>query len=395
MEVHHVAVCIFVAGLVVGISDVNHHAGASSIRDDDWQLNPVSQFTPSFEEVMYTQDRGIAIGQAIEEIETRERLQPILDMAESLPGFAGAWIDRSSGLVLVVRFAGDVPTEIADAGRGLPVDFRGGASFSIRSLMRQQSTLREDLLAHGFTDLVSGIDVFTGNLEVTVQVPSGQRAPRGLVPDSVLASNVSLLVESQSIGRDEHTYGGDSLVDDDGVFRCTTGFVVTDGSEDGVLTAGHCPNELNYQENSGNTYDALFKAQYKGYYGDYQWHTTSHTGFNKYYFNDTIRRSVPAIGGAPAVDDYRCFHGEASGGNSCDYVYMTMVNVVRDGVSYERLVAMDSDNTIGGDSGGPWFSGSTAWGIHKGDETMGGTVRNIWSQARFVNAALGVTIRTS
>jgi len=56
---------------------------------------------------------------------------------------------------------------------------------------------------------------------------------------------------------------------------------------------------------------------------------------------------------------------------------------------------MEEDNTIGGDSGGPWFWINTAWGVHKGDVLMSGSSRNVWSQGRWVNNALGVSIRTS
>mgnify|MGYP003494911257 FL=1 len=51
-------------------------------------------------------------------------------------------------------------------------------------------------------------------------------------------------------------------------------------------------------------------------------------------------------------------------------------------------------NSGGGDSGGPWYWGGTAYGIHYGVSTgYDGYARNLFSQTRYSDEALGVYVR--
>jgi hypothetical protein len=55
---------------------------------------------------------------------------------------------------------------------------------------------------------------------------------------------------------------------------------------------------------------------------------------------------------------------------------------------------MDEDNTVGGDSGGPWSYSTEAAGIHKGDKWIWFGTRNTFTKASRLDEALGVRIRT-
>ncbi|MBW3606415.1 MAG: S1 family peptidase [Actinobacteria bacterium] len=63
------------------------------------------------------------------------------------------------------------------------------------------------------------------------------------------------------------------------------------------------------------------------------------------------------------------------------------------GWKLERLAAMHNDNAEKGDSGGPWFWGNSAIGIHQGAKTIWSKSRDVFSQARYLDDALGVTVR--
>ncbi|MBT3247672.1 MAG: hypothetical protein HN567_04395 [Actinobacteria bacterium] len=346
----------------------------------------------------YAESQGISLAEAQRHHLIRESLQPFLDSVEQHPRFAAAWIDRESGYSLYVYFVGQVPEEILKSAVNKPVIFVEDAALSQSDLVTQASELRSALRAAGYQQFVTGLNGRSGTLEVTLSHNPGLQLPLEAKATNVDLSilNVSAGNSLPQISQEEHTYGGDELLrSSNQALLCTSGFVVTNGSAHGVLTAGHCSNSLSYRQNNGLIYSTTYQGQHKGIWGDFQWHTTEHTEFDDYYYTDSSRRDVSAAGGVSAVGDYRCFHGESSGGQSCDYVYNTWVTSYSGGIEYDRLVAMEEDNTIGGDSGGPWFWINTAWGVHKGDVLMSGSSRNVWSQGRWVNNALGVSIRTS
>jgi hypothetical protein len=77
-------------------------------------------------------------------------------------------------------------------------------------------------------------------------------------------------------------------------------------------------------------------------------------------------------------------------GSKCDEVYKMNFS----GATSDRLVAMKEWTTAGGDSGGPWFHGNTAYGVHKGSVELGipKKLRSVFSQARYIDEGIGVNI---
>ena len=343
----------------------------------------------------YAKDQGISIEEAERHLTQRVALQPMVDAAEARADYGGAWIDRTDGFKLVIAFSGKAPNSIREMQpSGTSVEFVEGVSWTQLGLVEQARALRGDLRASGYTKMMTAIDVKYGRIDVTLSADDSERA---FPPASLSASNVRLSVAEGAVGVLEHTYGGDKMPYPTNLnWFCTSGFTVVKNGVDGVLTAGHCGNSRDYQENSGLVYSTTFQAQHKGVYGDFQWHTTTHTEFDDFYYNNTARRDVSGIGGAPVVDDFLCFHGEKTGGNICDNVYSVWVTVQHapNEAEYDRLVAMDDHVTATGDSGGPWFDYRTAWGIHHGGYLIAGSNRHLWSQVRWVDEALGVTIKT-
>lgn len=82
--------------------------------------------------------------------------------------------------------------------------------------------------------------------------------------------------------------------------------------------------------------------------------------------------------------------GRSSNKRDCSLdVSATSVSCTFNGISTQRLVRMDGDVTIGGDSGGGWSFNYKAYGSHVGD--CGGL--NVFSVADLFDEALGVTVR--
>jgi streptogrisin C len=62
-----------------------------------------------------------------------------------------------------------------------------------------------------------------------------------------------------------------------------------------------------------------------------------------------------------------------------------------------NLVQMATHLTAGGDSGGPWFSGNTAYGVHRGFmwDPFAPFDRSVFSRLDRMFNALGILVATS
>ena len=139
---------------------------------------------------------------------------------------------------------------------------------------------------------------------------------------------------------------------------CTSGFgTKTSSGVRGIATAGHCPNSLT---DDGHTLS--FRGEHQGSYGDFQWHTGPDAEGDDFYRGNSSNTEAD-MQDISGVDDP--FHGQvlcrngAANHQQCDDV--RKLNVCHS--FYCNLVQMDTDTSEGGDSGGPYFSGTTAYGI--------------------------------
>lgn len=69
-----------------------------------------------------------------------------------------------------------------------------------------------------------------------------------------------------------------------------------------------------------------------------------------------------------------CKYGQTSG-HTCDTTYLD--NQCRDG--YCDMMTMVHRYAAPGDSGGPWYSGNTAYGIHSGFVTIWAAQRDMFT----------------
>jgi len=154
---------------------------------------------------------------------------------------------------------------------------------------------------------------------------------------------------------------------------CTTGFSVRNSSgTSGLLTAGHCNNTQSYSlYGFPGTYAMTYRAEVRSANADLQWHTISGTVYPRFYGNSTstpttLTASTPRSSqGGRAV----CRRGKASG-YDCGTVTSTSAQPTWTdacpGTTCASTWISVNIGTIGGDSGGPWWSGGSAYGIQKG-----------------------------
>lgn len=164
--------------------------------------------------------------------------------------------------------------------------------------------------------------------------------------------------------------------------ECTSGFVGTRNGEEVLITARHCENPLHFGTKTG-------WIQYGGYAGqtatgnwiDMQWHREYYGAeavpMFRYYTGDGYRTVTGYRG--PVVGDLAC-HWGATTGYSCGQVASLSECVEYDNQPrYCGIAAMDRYISDGGDSGGPWFVGTTALGIHSGFASPNGPVVSVFT----------------
>ena len=309
--------------------------------------------------------------------------------------YAGASMAPAPGDPAVIRFKGAVPPSAAAdiAASGLTIDVKGGAKYTQKEIRERSTAIARYLMSLGYRDASTAV-MPAGFVEVTIGSSS---APKPVLPPS-LREDARITVIEGPANREEHTRGG-AWLQVNGVNDCTSGFTVTSfGGTDGVSTAAHCTNWLDEYNppNGDDDYDIDFQDEHLGLFGDMQWHTSDHVEPAEYYATSTEIRdqdSVEPFLGITNNSDY-CIYGRSSNNRECDEVYSDFVNAISGLTLISSLVGMTEDNTIGGDSGGPWSFGNEATGGHRGDQWIWFKYRNVFSVADLFPAALGVFVQT-
>ena len=194
---------------------------------------------------------------------------------------------------------------------------------------------------------------------------------------------------------------------------CTSAFAVASGSTRGMLTAGHCGSASTHWRSrtgsqTGNSYSASTQAIVWGDDGDSQWYTTSQWESDDFYVTTTSTRDATGYEVRSNMQgDYVCHFGISSG-DSCGWVVSTNFDPGYGVCGWwlgcdNRWVKVVGSNleACAGDSGGPWYSNRTAYGVNSGtdsggisDCTASGTAYAIFTAMDDVLGSLGLTFAT-
>lgn len=316
---------------------------------------------------------------------------------EAHPGsYTASWVESSDD-TFWVAVPGDLSEGVRGELDGLPFDVN-----VVEDVGRSEEDFIGDVqdLHHaimrwdGVADAETGGDPLTGVITSTVKL-----GPElGVLPEPELdvlvetmrlrlsgevgasTARIEIVLDQRLLSAHDTLYGGSQLR------TCTAGFSVRSSAySNGMLTADHCSNA---QSPSGG--DSLAYRDSAAYSkGDVQWHSSSGATLANFYISSSTRRPVYATAN-PVDGAIYCRYGRTTG-NYCDQVYL--LNRCRG--SYCGLVAMFERFASGGDSGGPWYSGYTAFGVHSGGLYYLGLLRDCWSPIRPAAADLGVTVKTT
>jgi streptogrisin C len=329
--------------------------------------------------VQYAAAFGVTPDEALRRLRAQQGSAAATDaIAREFAGrLAGISIQHAPGYRIVVLLTGSEPVAARSAA-GVPIMFRTGArathAQAVAAMRKHLIDLHSELPgARG-----AGYDQRTGEVVLLVTNADAQRfgvdtiraraEQLGGVPVRVVAND--LLEQNLNVDGGGRVEGISSVTGRRNA--CTTGFVVTDGAQTGIMTAAHCPDELTYLDRDGSALPLSFVGQWGLGYQDVQVNLSSEATQPLFYSNrgaGTLRRVETWRNVASTrAGEFVCHYGESSG-YSCAEVELTDYappGSLCGGPCSPTWVTVSGPSCIPGDSGGPVFSGGVAFGIAKG-----------------------------
>lgn len=344
---------------------------------------------------------GRSVADIARERDVADRLGAVQErLAAERPGlYAGARLTPGGGATLYVKGPADDLVRRLVRESGVAIDVVEGRQYSWLELEERSRRLHRAIAGRGYRNIATSFDEATGTVEATVTrgpgLPATARDLRAALP-AELRAGTRLAVQDASVGGDEHAFGG-NWVRVSGDNMCTSGFSVTNGSVTGVTTAGHCTGINEIVEPGVGVHGLTHRAEHRGQWGDIEWKTSAHIEPAQFYASASDLRQVNSVEPRAnlTVGEAICVYGRSSNSRNCGTtVFRTSVSCTVNGFFNDRLVAMSSSVTIGGDSGGGWTFGTRAYGSTKGRCTYDGASRNVFSVADLYDEALGVSVIT-
>ena len=263
--------------------------------------------------------------------------------------FAGLTIEHQPSFAVVARFTRGGAEALRGADPALaPVLRAERAAVPLRVLQRRLDAAYGQVRGRG-VEATGGLNLRANRPEIYVPAPAAAAA-RAAIPVETGAA----VVVVDRLPAPELLYGGLALS------TCTSGFYVVNGSGTrGISTAGHCGSSQSY----GGSALTFLGESYSGSY-DIQWHNRSGETYSNIIKVGTGTRAITSTRAraSQVSGEWVCKQGKTTG-NTCGTLSTTSYCFA--GACTFVYVSGGSVNlSEGGDSGGPWFSGNTAYGSH-------------------------------
>jgi streptogrisin C len=301
--------------------------------------------------------------------------------------FAGAWVHGKTSAGLTVATTDKADVAAIEAG-GADAKVVKVALADLRSVKTKLD--KAAAVTKGRQTPVRYVDI--RNNRVTVQATSRAAADALLKAARVDRTRVAVKVSKDQPRALYDITGGDAYYINDEA-RCSVGFSVTKGEQQGFVSAGHCGSKgdttTGYNQVAQGTFqDSVFPGH------DYSWVATNDDWTATPHVKGeggadvTVSGSVEALVGASV-----CRSGSTTGWH-CGTIEehdtsVTYPEGTVDGVTRTTVCAEP------GDSGGPYVSGSQAQGVTSGgsgDCTSGGTT--YYQPVNPALSAFGLTLTT-
>jgi len=352
---------------------------------DESTASDVAAYAERFAVPMEEAHRRLGLQEDIDKV--REHAQEV-----SGPAWAGLRIEHSPSFRIVISVTSTDGLDVSAAIRETDlvadeIEIRQ-VEHSLDELLNEARKIREANLGlamdTSINEALNVVEVFVtrnaeGYLPVVVDVDS---------------EKASVIAVDQLATPSANIYAGLHLS------SCTAGFTVRNSSwTKGITTAAHCTNTLSYSGTS-LPYVSGSLAQTN----DVQWHTTPGFTDKNWAYDGIWGGSTPyyrtitstVSRGSQDVGDWVCKYGKTTGYDCGEIISRTYCpNWV--GSCWDTFIRVDGgtkDLSSPGDSGGPVYYSSQAWGIHSGAVGSGSIHDMIYMAVNYVSN-LGLTVLTS
>lgn len=374
-------------------------AGASAVTTvEGSDLQETAQFL--------AEQFDVDVSTALARLNHQEKVAPLLaDWWSRYPdAYGGAHRPDGFAVGTTVRWVGQPPNDVVAAAAAISrhIRFDVTADVSAPALVGLAEQVNTRMAEAGFTGYATEPDLRNQNISISAWGDGPRNMSQAAIQDAVgalLPASVGLDVEevTSSPSLDAATRGGTAAVRSGRTqASCTFAFTVRQGSSWGVLTAGHCSNDLDYLDPvTGRTRNATFEEEHIGYYGDFAWYSVSGTASDRFHISRTGSLQVTSVKAwqSIAIGDYYCHYGQRSNKTRCGTVHGTNLCFQGDTSSCNQVrISGATPAAQGGDSGGPWYSGSTAVGIYKGRWTTAWGVMHYFTPVDIAADDLGVEV---
>jgi streptogrisin C len=335
-----------------------------------------------FEEVRAEQHRDVLFGQALATL-------------QNVDGFANAGKD-ATGPGYWVAFTEPVPADaLAPLGELAP---------DVRTTTDAPLTAEERTTAVTAAAQAVQAELGAESVEASMSEDGTTVTAAAVLPDASGDAAVDLAAAAQVGGVEvaltdedpsqEVLSGGTALgIGNTQQLACTAGFTVRNArtGATGLITASHCPDNLNYESRQILTFEGHGDSGQL----DEQWFSSSESVHNEFISQKAgstlIRRKATAVA-APFVGMNVCKYGTITAYGCSQVINGPTTTVNANGVTYANLWQVDGYITQEGDSGGPWYYGNTAYGIHYGDIPRGGADRSAFTSITAIEAATDLRV---
>lgn len=327
---------------------------------------------------------GISVGEAVRRIKQQERIIKLQErlLKDDPQNFAGIEIVSDKTRYRArVKYKGAKAKQLAtvvDDAELQPESELVDATYSVAELLDAQSRLLAK--AKGFPgNIAVGVNFSTNGLNVKVKDEGALRAHlkragfEDAIPLTFMVGDPQLVDQSRVVGGRDAT-------------QCQTGFVVANYSgQRGVSSAEHCsngPGTALYDRLTGEsvgTRQAGLRDNPRGI--DVNWYSSSAHTYAPYIYTVTGEVRITSSTGLSLMpaNTRTCISRTQPASTrtpppavECGVVYNPNHTFweASTGTTWGPWVAVSWNSSIaktyGGDSGGPWFYGNAAMGIHKG-----------------------------
>jgi hypothetical protein len=297
------------------------------------------------------------------------------------PRLAGVSIEHRPAYRVVFLLTGDEPVpdqQVYVGGMNLPIHFATGAPATEKEIVTAITAHQGEIRAELPFAIGMGADARSGRLTLLVTPSDAERYGLDKLREEVeaLAGVPALVRTLDQQPANAALYGGQRVT---GLLAatgkraaCTTGFVVTDGARTGILSAAHCPDQLSYRDPDGIDEPLALVGKWGTAYQDVQVSTAAQALMPLFLADPKGGDIRPLTGarsrGETRAGDFIC-HGGIRSGYSCAEVEFTDYAPHPDvcgALCDPAWVTVAGPSCGRGDSGGPVFSGTIAYGITKG-----------------------------